>query len=208
MHEPFVLIPGRSSRQGVALNQGKYTDDYLDETSTLRMHPDDMQRLGLSGGDRVRMWNDVGNVTVPVIDAGDECPLGLVFMCYGGKSSLLMGGETHGSGMPDSKGLDVLIEKSPPSDSETEAESAGKHDQSAMNDVATEPATDHAAASGAAGTRAGGANRPLAPAAGRPQRFGPPNAAGSDVQPVSGAQIAIGLLGLLTLLLLLILSAV
>ena len=110
----FILIPGRSSRQGVTLNEGKYTDGYLDETSTLRMHPDDMSRLELSPGDSVRMWNDIGEVVVPVINAGDECPEGLVFICYGDKSSQLMGGETHGSGMPDSKGLDVTIERHSP----------------------------------------------------------------------------------------------
>ena len=111
----FILIPGRSSRQGVTLNEGKYTDGYQDETSTLRMHPDDMAGLGISEGDTVRMWNEIGEVLVPVIDAGDECPEGLVFICYGDKSSRLMGGETHGSGMPDSKGLDVSIAPHKPS---------------------------------------------------------------------------------------------
>lgn len=110
MTHQFILIPGRSSRQGVTLNEGKYTDGYLDETSTLRMHSADMQRLGISQGDDVRMWNDIGEVVVPCIDAKDECPEGLVFICYGDKSSQLMGGETHGTGMPDSKGLDVFVQ--------------------------------------------------------------------------------------------------
>ncbi len=106
-----ILIPGRSSRQGTTLNEGKYTDGYKDETSTLRVNPADMQRLGVAEGDRVRMWNDVGSVEVPVVDAKDECPEGLVFICYGDKSSQLMAGETHGSGMPTSKGLDVFLER-------------------------------------------------------------------------------------------------
>lgn len=109
MAQKFLLIPGRSSRQGVTLNEGKYTEGYLDETSTLRMHPEDMQRLGIVQGDEVRMWNDIGEVVVPCIDAKDECPEGLVFICYGDKSSQLMSGETHGTGMPDSKALDVFI---------------------------------------------------------------------------------------------------
>jgi len=110
MAEQFILIPGRSSRQGVALNEGKCTDSYLDETSILRMNPDDMERLGLSTGDDVRMWNDIGEVVVSCLNAKDECPTGLVFVCYGDKSSQLMPGETHGSGMPDSKGLDVFVQ--------------------------------------------------------------------------------------------------
>ena len=41
---------------------------------------------------------------------GDELPPGLLFIAYGDLSSRLMGGETHGSGMPTSKGIDVTLE--------------------------------------------------------------------------------------------------
>lgn len=111
MPQEFILIPGRTSKQGTALNEGKYTDGYRSEINTLLMNPDDMGKLGLKDGDAVRMWNDVGTVVVPVKSGKDELPRGLLFITYGDKSSRLMGGETHGSGMPDSKGLDVLIEK-------------------------------------------------------------------------------------------------
>jgi formylmethanofuran dehydrogenase subunit D len=111
MPQEFILIPGRTSKQGTALNEGKYTDGYRSEINTLLMNPDDMGQLGLKDGDAVRMWNDVGTVVVPVKSGKDELPRGLLFITYGDNSSRLMGGETHGSGMPDSKGLDVLIEK-------------------------------------------------------------------------------------------------
>lgn len=107
----FVLIPGRTSRQGTTLNQGKYTDDYLDEIRTLKMNPDDMERLSLTDGDLVRMWNDFGQVCVPCRSGKDELPPGVLFISYGDISSRLMPGDTHGSGMPDSKGLDVYVEK-------------------------------------------------------------------------------------------------
>ena len=111
MPDTFILIPGRTSRQGTSLNEGKSSDAYREEISTLRMNPGDMQRLGLSDGDRVRMWNDVGEVRVPVTSGKDELPPGVLFISYGDMSSRLMAGETHGSGMPDSKGLDVWVEK-------------------------------------------------------------------------------------------------
>lgn len=111
MPETFILIPGRTSRQGTSLNEGKYTQEYLDEISTLKMNPDDMQRLSLTDGDRVRMWNEQGEVVVPCKSAKEECPPGLLFISYGDISSRLMGGETHGSGMPTSKGLDVHLER-------------------------------------------------------------------------------------------------
>ena len=45
--EVFILIPGRTSRQGTTLNEGKFTASYVDETSTLMMNSTDMARLGL-----------------------------------------------------------------------------------------------------------------------------------------------------------------
>lgn len=111
MPAEFLLIPGRTSRQGTALNEGKYTAEYQEETSTLKMNPGDMRRLGIADGDLVRMWNGVGEVVVPCQSGKDELPPGLLFISYGDKSSRLMGGETHGSGMPDSKGFEVFVEK-------------------------------------------------------------------------------------------------
>jgi formylmethanofuran dehydrogenase subunit D len=111
MPHDFILIPGRTSKQGTALNEGKYTDGYRTEINTLLMNPDDMGRMQLKEGDRVRMWNEFGQVVVPVKSGKDELPPGLLFIVYGDNSSRLMGAETHGSGMPDSKGLDVSIEK-------------------------------------------------------------------------------------------------
>ena len=112
MPETFILIPGRTSEQGTTLNEGKYTDGYLTEIGTLQVAPEDMRRLDLKNGDLVRLWNEFGEVTVPIkASRGDELPPGLLFISYGDKSSRLMGGETHGSGMPDSKGLDVYLEK-------------------------------------------------------------------------------------------------
>ncbi|WP_166825503.1 molybdopterin dinucleotide binding domain-containing protein [Thalassoroseus pseudoceratinae] len=111
MPETFILIPGRTSRQGTSLNEGKYTDNYRDEINTLRMNAEDMERLSLTAGERVRMWNEFGSVEVPVDKDKGECPPGLLFISYGDISSQLMGGETHGSGMPDSKALDVFVER-------------------------------------------------------------------------------------------------
>ncbi|MBM79717.1 MAG: formylmethanofuran dehydrogenase [Planctomycetaceae bacterium] len=115
MPEEFLLIPGRTSKQGTTLNEGKYTQGYLDEINTVQITPQDMERLGLAAGDHVRIWNNVGEVVIPCKPSkGDELPPGLLFISYGDKSCRLMGGETHGTGMPDSKALDVLLEKADP----------------------------------------------------------------------------------------------
>jgi formylmethanofuran dehydrogenase subunit D len=110
--ENFILIPGRTSRQGTTLNEGKFSSAYVEETSTLSMNPDDMARLGLKAGDRVRLRSEQGAVELPCQAAKPgELPPGLLFLPYGDLSSRLMGGDTHGTGMPNSKGLDVELER-------------------------------------------------------------------------------------------------
>ncbi len=111
MSETFILIPGRTSKQGCGISQGKFYDDYQSETTVLQVAQADMNRLGLSKGDVVRLTSDAGQVEVAIKPAPkDELPAGLLFIAYGDVSSRLMGGDTHGSGMPTSKGLDVELE--------------------------------------------------------------------------------------------------
>ena len=111
MAETFILIPGRTSRQGCGISEGKFKENYQDETSVLQVAPHDMDRLGLEVGDRVRLTSETGQIDVPVKAArGDELPVGLLFIAYGDVSSRLMGGDTHGSGMPTSKGIDVELD--------------------------------------------------------------------------------------------------
>src|SRR5437667_4379454 len=109
--EVFILIPGRTSRQGTTLNEGKFTAGYVEETSTLLMNPDDMARLALKNGDRVRLRSEQGVIELPCQGAKvGELPPGLLFLPYGDMSSRLMGGDTHGTGMPNSKSFDVELE--------------------------------------------------------------------------------------------------
>jgi formylmethanofuran dehydrogenase subunit D len=109
--ESFVLIPGRTSRQGTTLNEGKFTTDYLAETSTVQVSPDDMTRLGLRAGDTVVLRTPQGRIEIRCQAAkSGELPPGVLFLPYGDMSSRLMGGDTHGSGMPDSKSFDVILE--------------------------------------------------------------------------------------------------
>jgi formylmethanofuran dehydrogenase subunit D len=113
MTERFILIPGRTSKQGCGISEGKFDQVYQQEITTLQVAPADMKRLGLANGDRVRVTTDGGRqIDVAVAAAtGDELPPGLLFIAYGDLSSRLMDGETHGSGMPTSKGFDVTMEK-------------------------------------------------------------------------------------------------
>jgi formylmethanofuran dehydrogenase subunit D len=80
----FILIPGRTSRQGTSLNEGKFSAGYQEETSTLQMCPEDMARLGLKKGDRVRLRSEQGEVVITCLAAKvGELPLGLLLLLYG-----------------------------------------------------------------------------------------------------------------------------
>ena len=112
LRETFIFIPGRTSRQGAGISEGKFKTNYQEEINTLQVAPADMKRLGLSAGDRVRLTSDWGRIEIEITAAkADELPPGLLFLAYGDMSSRLMGGDTHGSGMPTSKGIDVTLEK-------------------------------------------------------------------------------------------------
>lgn len=104
----FILIPGRTTAQGTSVGD-KASPEYRRVTSLLRMNPDDMARLGLTDGAQVRLRNAQGEIVVPCVSAKDELPPGVLFIAYGPESSKLMGGETHGTGMPDSKGIEVEL---------------------------------------------------------------------------------------------------
>jgi len=110
MAETYVLIAGRTSDQGCGISEGKEGDKYQREISTLRVAPEDMESLTLYPGDRVCLTSEDGSAEVAVEPArSGELPSGLLFIAYGDASSRLMGGDTHGSGMPTSKGIDVRL---------------------------------------------------------------------------------------------------
>ena len=63
-------------------------------------------------GDRVRLTGEAGQTVEVCIVAAkkDELPEGILFIAYGDISSRMMVGDTHGSGMPTSKGMEVTME--------------------------------------------------------------------------------------------------
>jgi formylmethanofuran dehydrogenase subunit D len=112
LSETFILIPGRTSKQGVTLNEGKDKPGYIEETSHLQMAAEDMDRLNIAEGSQVRLTTEQGSIELPAVPSKKgELTSGILFMSYGPLSCKLIGGETHGTGMPDSKCFDVELEK-------------------------------------------------------------------------------------------------
>lgn len=112
MSESLLLVPVRTNRQGTSLNAGKLKKEYIDETATVELHSDDMARLGLRRGDKVRMRANNGSEAYAYCKErkGADASPGLAFIAYGPVSSQLMEEDTAGTGMPLSKHLPVEIE--------------------------------------------------------------------------------------------------
>ena len=112
MSDIFILVPGRSSQQGCGINEGKFGDTYQEAISFVQMNPEDMERMEIENDESVELKSEFGSIEISVKAAKkDELPSGLLFMAYGHLSSQLMGGDTHGSGMPTSKGIDVEVRR-------------------------------------------------------------------------------------------------
>lgn len=105
----FTLITGRTTKQGRSVHLGKEAKEFLEETSTLQMNAKDIEALQLHDGDQVRVRTQHGS-TVLKLKKGD-IPQGLIFVAYGGFINALVGPDTQATGMPNSKGLEVEVER-------------------------------------------------------------------------------------------------
>jgi len=104
----LTLITGRTSRQAAAMHEGKGSQAYHEQGAVLEMARDDMERLGLAEGARVRLRTAAGEAELILRVA--DLPAGLAFLPLGPQANALVGGETAGTGMPGFKGLEVEVE--------------------------------------------------------------------------------------------------
>lgn len=99
---------GRTTKQGQQINVGKDTPEYQAIVSTLSMHPDDMQAVGIAPGGSVRVRSEYGEAMFTCVVG--KVPQGMIFVPYGPPTCILMGRYTDGTGMPTSKGWEVEVE--------------------------------------------------------------------------------------------------
>ena len=106
----FTLITGRSTKQGRSVHLGKEAQEYRDEISTLQMNLKDIEALGFQDGVQARVKSNYGSMVVKLKKS--DIPQGIVFIPYGVVSNALIGPDTQATGMPDSKGIKVEVERS------------------------------------------------------------------------------------------------
>ena len=107
MEAEFILITGRTARQGIGLVLGKDSPEYIREAGTVEISGSDLQKLGLKSGDKAVIRSASGFASVICREA--DLPGGILFMPYGPPCNSLVDTDTHGTGMPDSKGFRVTL---------------------------------------------------------------------------------------------------
>lgn len=102
-----LLITVRTSRQGAAMEKGKHSAEYQEEIAALTMNPEDYALLDLGADKKAVIKSAVGEVSV-TCRTGDG-PKGLFFLPLGPVANQLIGAETAGTGVPDFKGVSVVL---------------------------------------------------------------------------------------------------
>jgi formylmethanofuran dehydrogenase subunit D len=68
-----------------------------------------MEKLGIGEGEFIRIMTEHGSVVIRAITALEEVPPGIIFVPYGPWINLIIKSETHGTGMPSYKGIEVEV---------------------------------------------------------------------------------------------------
>ncbi len=105
-----ILVTGRTLGQGLGLEIGKFSETYYKNVAACEMNREDMLRLGVKEGDLVRVSSGHGSIIVRVVKSFEEVPSGVIFVPYGPWINQVMRPETHGTGMPSFKGVEVEVE--------------------------------------------------------------------------------------------------
>lgn len=105
-----ILVTGRTLGQGLGLEMGKFSDIYYRNVATCEMNRVDMERLGMKEGELIRVSSGLGSAVLRVVKSFEEVPSGIIFVPYGPWINRIMRPETHGTGMPSFKGIEVEVE--------------------------------------------------------------------------------------------------
>ncbi|MBS7610703.1 molybdopterin dinucleotide-binding protein [Candidatus Bathyarchaeota archaeon] len=106
----MILVSGRSLEQGLGKEASKFSKRYIDVTAVCQLDPEDMSRLSIGEGESLRISSQHGSIIVKAVKSKHAPHPGVIFMAYGPWVNNLTSPETHGTGMPSFKGLEVEVE--------------------------------------------------------------------------------------------------
>jgi formylmethanofuran dehydrogenase subunit D len=101
------IITYRDIFQVEAQERDRFGKDYEKLSASIVMSKNDMEKMGLKPGDRVKVANNNGSVVVEVRETKRDEPGGLAFMVNSPWSNVLVSGET--GGIPEFKNIIAKI---------------------------------------------------------------------------------------------------
>jgi len=105
----FKLVTGRSLQQGAGKEAGKLSKEYFNNVAICEFDPDDMETLKISPGENVVVKTKFGEVVLKAVNSMQAPHKGIIFIPYGPWANLVTDPETHGSGMPNFKGIEAEV---------------------------------------------------------------------------------------------------
>jgi formylmethanofuran dehydrogenase subunit D len=102
------LITARTLKQGMAMEENKFSQNYQDVCATAFLNEKDMEKFNLKDGDLIKVKTIYGEVVVKCKKG--EIEEGNLFIPMGPWANMLISSK-DGTGMPDFKGIDVEISK-------------------------------------------------------------------------------------------------
>jgi formylmethanofuran dehydrogenase subunit D len=104
------FVTGRTIDQGCGKEYGKLSEEYLNSVAICEMNPEDMKKLKLRDGDKVKVTTNFGSVVVKSKKSKRIRLPGTVFIPYGPWANLVLASNTDGTGMPLLKGVQADVE--------------------------------------------------------------------------------------------------
>lgn len=92
-----------------ALENDRFGEEYKKLSAAIVMGKDDLNKMSLKPGDRVRLANSFGSVMVEVRETKRDEPGGLAFMVNSPWSNALVSNDTGGRGIPEFKNITAKI---------------------------------------------------------------------------------------------------
>ncbi|RJS76293.1 hypothetical protein CW712_01890 [Candidatus Bathyarchaeota archaeon] len=105
-----LLLTGRTIDQGCGKESGKLSEEYLDSVAVCEMNEEDMKKLRLRDGDRVKVTTAFGSVVLKAKKSRRIRSSGTIFVPYGAWVNQVTSPKTGGTGMPLLKGIKVTVE--------------------------------------------------------------------------------------------------
>lgn len=105
-----TLITGRSINQGEAMEAGKELDIYTNSAGVCELDPKDMEKLGASEGETLRISTSTGEIFVKAAKSKQHPHEGIAFIPMGPWANAVVDSDTSSTGMPSFKGIAAKIE--------------------------------------------------------------------------------------------------